>query len=95
MRTQDGMLVGARGNVDADLRIGSGEAGEKGGGEKGIHAPRAAGPVAVMEVEAFALEDECANAVSAACHCLDALNGHRHFDRSQMYVESLEPMVVY
>ncbi len=28
-----------------------------------LHALGAAGPVAVVEVEAFALEDECANAI--------------------------------
>jgi len=36
------------------------------GGECALHAPTAAGPIAVVEVEAFALEDECAHAVLLA-----------------------------
>ena len=42
---------------------GWGGGGGEGGWRDGLHASRTAGPVAVVEFEAFALEDECADAV--------------------------------
>lgn len=67
--------------MDADLRVGSREAGKEFGGQEGagwkllerrrewmvgtvvLHSARAAVPVTIVEVEAFALEDECADPV--------------------------------
>jgi hypothetical protein len=44
-----------------DVSVRSGLEEEMGG--CALHSSRAAGPVAIVEVEAFALEDECADAV--------------------------------
>jgi hypothetical protein len=56
------MVAGARGDGDFDLRVLLCEGGEM-GLQEFVHAATAAGPVAVVEVEALALEDEGAHAV--------------------------------
>jgi hypothetical protein len=56
------MRVRARGDCDFDLRVLLGEPGEM-CLDKVVHAARGAVPVAVVEVEAFALEDEGADAI--------------------------------
>lgn len=49
---------------------------QEGGGGSVLHSSGAAGPVAVVEVEAFALEDECAHAVLRVKGSADVLHGN-------------------
>lgn len=56
------MLLRSWGDGDFDLRIALRECGKR-GLDEGVHAARRASPVAVVEIELFALEDEGANAI--------------------------------
>ena len=56
------MFAWSRRDGDFDAGVGGGEGAEV-GAEEVVHAAAAAGPVAVVEVEAAALEDEGSDAV--------------------------------
>lgn len=56
------VLAGPWRDCDFDLRVAFREFG-KSGFDEGVHATRRAGPVAVMEVKSFALQDECTDAI--------------------------------
>lgn len=58
----DGMPSWPWRDCDFDLWVFPGEGGEV-GADEGVHAARGAGPVAVVKVEAFALEDEGTDAI--------------------------------
>lgn len=57
------MCIGSGRDVDDNLGVGFGESGDERRAEECVHAFRAAPFVAVVEIEAFALEDECTYAV--------------------------------
>ena len=60
--SDDGMVVRSGRHRNFDLRIFLGKSGE-GVFNECLHASRASGPVAVVEVESFALQDEGADAI--------------------------------
>ena len=62
-RAQHGVFVWTRGDAELDGGVGVREGGEEGGGEEFVETGGGAGPVAVVEVEAAAGEDEGADAV--------------------------------
>ena len=60
--SNNGVMARSGGDGDFDLRILLREGGQL-GLQEFVHATTTAGPVAVVEVEAFALEDESAHTV--------------------------------
>lgn len=58
VRFHDGVFVGSGRDTKFRAGVFGGEIGEHRGGQERFHAPARTGPVAVVEVQAFALEDE-------------------------------------